>query len=899
VAVFRVLRDRLRALTRRDRVEQEIDSELQDHEDRLAERLEREGLARDAARREAQRRMGNTVRLREAAYDVRGGGFVESVMHDVRYGWRTLRRNPGFTFAALLTLALGIGANSAIFSVASGVLLRPLPYPDPNRLAMVWMTNSRINLIEDWHSFPNYWDYRSQNTTFDDIALFNGTSRTLSGEGNPELVRGAHSSANLWDVLGVKAFRGRVYTQDEDRFGANRVVVLSHGLWVRRFGQKDAIGQNIQMNGVSMQVIGVMPPGFAFPTRETEFWVPTGASEGQRASRGSFWIQAIGRIKTGVTVAQAQADLERVNAGILQRFPNQKGYGVYVRNYRDQIIGDVRPAILVLAGAVGFVLLIACTNVANLLLSRSATRERELALRAAIGAGRGRLVRQMLTESVLLGAIGGTIGLGLAWIGLRAILGSAPPDLPRLDAIALDARVVAFTVVLSLATGLLFGLVPALQLARANPGETLKDAARGSSGLGRSLRRGLVALEMAMAVVLLVGAGLMLRSFDQLQRVDLGFRSDHLVTARVGLWGERYRPAQTRVDFFAQLMERIKAQPGVVGAAGVGTVFLSATPNSTNFSIEGRGDFPPEQQVEVPVDAVTPDYFRVMNIALRRGRFFDDRDRREFLPPSPPPAPGTPPAPQPTPPPYHAVVIINETMAKTFWKDEDPVGKRIKYGQTNDGGPWMEIVGVVADTRRTGYDAVVRPETYLPHAQSPDTGLTLVVRTQSDPAAFLPSLRGVVRGIDPAIAVQGGRTIEDQLVEMTAQRRLNTMLLTIFGISAALLAAVGIYGVIAYSVEQRTRELSVRMALGASARRILGLVLQEGLVTSAIGLAVGLGAAFALSRSMSSMLYGVTAGDPITFAGIAGVAALVAVLATVVPALRAIRVDPVQALKSS
>jgi putative ABC transport system permease protein len=898
VAIFRVLRDRLRALTGRARVEREIDSELRDHEDRLAERLEREGLAPEAARREAHRRLGDAVRLREAAYDVRGGGFVESLMHDVRYGWRTLRRNPGFTLAALLTLALGIGANSAIFSVASGVLLRPLPYPDPNRLAMVWMTNSRINLIEDWHSFPNYWDYRSQNSTFDDLAVFNGTSRTVTDEGDPDRLIGAHSSAHLFDILGVRPIRGRVYIEAEDRPGANRVVVLSHGLWQRRFGGRDdAIGKRIQLSGVSTEIIGVMPDGFAFPTRETEFWIPTAPSDGNRQNRGSLWLQVIGRVKTGVTVAQAQADLERVNAGILERFPQQKGYGIYVRNYRDQIVGDVRPAILVLVGAVGFVLLIACTNVANLLLSRSATRERELALRAAIGAGRGRLVRQLLTESVLLGAIGGAAGLGLAWIGLHAILGSAPPDLPRLDAIALDGRVLAFTVVLSLVTGLLFGLVPALQLARANPGETLKDAARGSSGLGRSLRRGLVALEMALAVVLLVGAGLMLRSFDRLQRVDLGFRADHLFTARVGLWGQRYQPAQARVDFFAQLMDRLAAQPGVAGAAGVGTVFLSETPNSTNFSIEGRGDFPPEQAVEVPVDSVTPDYFRVMNIPLRRGRLFDSRDRRDFPPPAPPPIPGSPAGPPVPPPDFNAVVIINETMAKMFWKDEDPLGKRIKYGQQNSQGPWMTIVGVVADTRRTGYDAVVRPETYLPHAQSPDSGLTLVIRTQNDPAAFLPSLRSVVRGIDPGIAVQGGRAIEAELVEMTAQRRLNTMLLTVFGVCAALLAAIGIYGVIAYSVQQRTRELSVRMALGASARGILGLVLREGLSTSLLGLAIGLAAAFALSRSMASMLYDVPPGDPVTFATIAGIAALVALLANLVPALRAIRVDPVQALR--
>jgi putative ABC transport system permease protein len=893
VALFRILRDRMRALTGRDRVVREIDDELRQHEERLAARLEREGFLPDAARREARRRVGDPIRLREAGYDVRGGGFMESVLRDVRYGLRALRRSPAFTIAALITLALGIGANTAIFSVASGVLLRPLPYPDPNRLAMVWMTNARINLLEDWHSFPAYWDYRTQNTTFDDLAIFNTTSRTLTSEGDPDRLIGAYSSANLWDVLGVRPIRGRVYTQEEDRPGANRVVVLAHGLWQRRFGGRDdAIGKVVQMNGVSMQIIGVMPPAFAFPARETEFWVPVGASEGQRANRGSLWLQVVGRIKAGVPLARAQADLERVNNGILERFPGQKGYGVYVANYREQLIGRVRPAILVLVGAVGFVLLIACTNVANLLLSRTVSRERELALRAAIGAGRGRIVRQLLTESVLLGGIGGAVGLAFAWLGLRAILGSAPADLPRLDAITLDGRVLAFTLGLSLLTGLLFGLLPALQLARTNPGDALKDATRATSAVGRSFRRGLVVLEMAMAVVLLVGAGLMLRSFERLQRVDLGFRSDHVLTARVGLWGDRYRPPQARVDFFAQLIDRLAARPEVSGAAGIGTVFLSATPNSTNFAIEGRGDFAPEDAVEVPVDAVTPDYFRVMGIRLLRGRLFDGRDRAVYPPPG---APGV----QPPPPDMNAVVIINETMAKMFWKDEDPLGRRIKYGQQASQGPWMTIVGVVADTRRTGYDAPVRPETYLPHSQSPDSGLMLVVRTNGDPAAFLPSLRGIVREIDPGIAVQGGRSLEAVLVEMTAQRRMNTLLLSVFGISAAVLAAVGIYGVIAYSVQQRSRELSVRMALGASSARILGLVLKEGVSTSLLGLVLGLGAALALSRSITSLLYNVPPGDPFTFAAIAGVAVVVALLANLVPALRAVRTDPVQSLKQS
>ena len=440
----------------------------------------------------------------------------------------------------------------------------------------------------------------------------------------------------------------------------------------------------------------------------------------------------------------------------------------------------------------------------------------------------------------------------------------------------MDWRVLLFSVGLSLLTGLLFGLAPALQLARTDPGQTMKEGARGTSALGRSLRRGLVVVEIALAVVLLVGAGLMLRSFDRMRSVDLGFRPEHVLTARVALWGEAYRQPATRAAFFRQLIERIEAQPGVQGAGSVGTVFLSATPNSTNFSIEGRPDFPPEEAVEVPVDAITPNYFRVMGVPLREGRFFEIRD-----------ADGAPPA-----------VIINETMARRFWPNGSALGQRIKYGQLSSGAPWMTIVGVVGDTRRTGYDAVVRPETYLPHAQSPDSGQMLVIRTAGDPEAFIPSLRGVVKAIDANIAVQATRPIDTLLVDMTSQRRLNTLLLTIFGAVAALLAAVGIYGVIAYSVEQRTRELGVRVALGAPASRILRLIVTEVLSLAVVGLVLGLGAALAFGRSMTSMLYEVSATDPLTFVGIGVVAILTAVLASAIPAMRAVRVDPVQALRS-
>ena len=873
---MRRIAQRIRALIRREQVVSEIGDELRHHRQLLAERLEREGMSPTDAAREAQRRLGNVAALQDAGYDVRGGGWMEAFLRDARYGVRMLKAHPGFTLTAIVTLALGIGANTAIFSVASGVLLRPLPYPAGDRVAMIWMDNSRINLREDWHSFPNVEDYRTQSTTFEHVAVFNNLPRTF-GDGDPERVIGAHATASLFDVLGVWPLHGRVFTGAENDQNAAPVVVLSHPLWQRRFGGRlEVIDSTVQMSGRGVKVIGIMPPGFAFPARDTAFWIPTPLTGQNRTSRGSLWLQAIGRMKPGVSVAQAQADLLRVNAGLLERFPGQKGYSVYVASLFDQMVGSVRPAVLVLLGAVAFVLLIACTNVANLLLARASTRERELALRAAIGAGRGRLVRQLLTEAVLLAAIGGLAGLGLAWVGLDALLAAAPADLPRLDEIRIDGRVLTFTLGLSLLTGVLFGLAPALQTAGADPGTTLKEGGRSATTLGRALRRGLVVVEVALAVVLLVGAGLMIRSFINVQNVDLGFRADRLVAARVALYGQSYQQPSRSVQFFNDLVARTAASPGVEGAAAVGALFLSATPNSTNFSIEGRPDFTPENAVEVPVDSITPNYFAVMGVPLRRGRFFDERDADGATP----------------------VVIINETMARQFWPGEVPLGRRMKYGSLSSQGPWMTIVGVVADTRRTGLDAVVRPETYLPLAQSPSGGMTIVVRSAGDAAAAISALRGALGSIDPAIPLFGERTVDELVDDMAAQRRLNTLLLTIFGIVAVVLAAVGVYGVLAYSVQQRTREIGVRVALGATAGTLLRLVLTEGLVLAGCGLVLGLVGALALGRVLTSLLYDVSAYDPATLAAITGVAALTALLACIVPAIRAVRLDPIAALRA-
>jgi len=820
--------------------------------------------------------MGSRTTLQDAGYDVRGGGALEAFVQDLRYGARRLAAAPAFALTAIVTLALGIGANTAIFSVAGGILLRPLPYPDADRLAMVWMDNSRINVREDWHSYPNYIDYNTRNATFDGMAAFNRRFMTLTGSGEPERLLGAHSSASLFDVLGVRPLLGRTYSREEDKAGA-MVVVLSHRLWQQRFAADPGIlGHTIVLNGASREVIGVMPQGFGFPSVDTQLWVPSPASKELRESRTSIWVQVIGRLKPGVTVTQAQSDLERINADILRAFPDQKGYGVIVEDYRQQIVGRIKPVLLALAAAVGFVLLIACTNVANLLLARASTREREVALRAALGAGHGRIIRQLLTESLLLGVLGGATGLALGWIGVNAFIAAAPENLPRLTDIAVDGRVLAFTTAVAVLTAILFGLVPALQMARTDPVQTLKEGGRSTTSLGRTVRRGLVVLEVALAVVLLVGAGLMIRSLVRMQQLDLGLRTDHVLSARVSLTSDRYREDAAAADAVRRLVERAAALPGAESAATIGTVFLSATPNSTNFSIEGRPEFKPEARVEVPLDSITPDYFRVLEIPLRAGRFFDERD--------------TTAAPK--------AVIVNETMARMFWPGENPIGRRIKYGSLSSRGDWLTIVGAVADTHRTGDEAAVRPETYLPQAQSPDVGLALLIRATGNPMALVPSLRAVLHEIDPLVPLESVHPLDDEVADMTAGRRLNTTLFAVFAAIAALLAAVGIYGVIAASVEQRTRELGVRLALGATGSSILRMVLVEGVWLVGVGLALGLAVSLALSGAMARLLYEVRPTDVATLTSIAALTLVVALIASLVPAIRAVRVDPVTALRS-
>lgn len=803
---------------------------------------------------------------------------METLLKDLRYGVRMLAKKPVFTLVVVAALALGIGANTAIFSVVNSLLLRPLPYRDPDRLVMVWMDNTRLKVDQDIHSYANYADYRDQNQSFEQLATFVGISVNLTGDGEPERVIGLAASRSLFEVAGVDPIIGRTFSPDEEVPGQDRVVVLGYGLWQRRFGgDASVLGQEISLSDVKRTVIGVMPPGFMFPHRDAdEFWVPLAPDANRRNSRYGFGYYVVGRLKRDITLEQAKADMGAIAAHLAEQFPQLEGYGVNLVPLHLQIVGRVRPALLVLLGTVAFVLLIACANVANLLLARGAAREREIAIRAALGAGRSRLIRQLLTESVLIAVLGGAAGLLIANWGLKVLVALSPDDIPRRDQIGIDLRVLGFTLLISLVTGLVFGLVPSLQASRLDLNGSLKEGGRGASGGGQSrLRSALVVFEVALSFVLLVGAGLMIRSFIRLHKVDLGFNPDHLVAMNFQLSRLKYQGRQS-AQFFRQLVERVESLPGVEAAGGITAVFIEGLPNSSNFTIEGRPPLPAAEQTEAPTDFVTPSYFRTMGIPLLRGRELSEQDG----------------------PDSQRVVIINNTFARRFWPTEDPVGKRFKFGDPDSTAPWLTIVGIVGDMRRTGFDSPVRCEAFLPYTQRQfNLFIELVVRTASDPRAIVGPVREIVTSIDPNQPISHVRTMDQVLGGMIAQRRLNTILFALFAGVALVLAAVGVYGVISYSVTQRTHEIGIRMALGAGRGEVLKLVVGNGMTLVGIGIGIGLISAAALTRLMVTLLYGVSPTDPVTFALISAVLAGVALVACLVPARRATKVDPMIALR--
>jgi len=799
------------------------------------------------------------------------------MMADLRYALRALARTPGFTLAVVLTLALGIGANSAIFSVVYGVLIRPLPYEQPARLVNLYTRYPQVGRSNT--SLPDFRDWRDRSHSFEQVAARHDGTFVLTGEGEPERVIADRVTSNWFTTFGVKPQLGRGFLPEEDKVGGDdRVVVLSHGYWQRRFGgDTRVIGRHIQLNGNPWTVVGVAPRDFRF-VRDVDLWAPTRADT--TLPRRSEYLDVIGRLKSGTTIEQASADVAAVARTLSTEYPETNAtISSEVSSLREDLVSAVRPALYVFMGAVGLVLLIACANVANLLLARAATREREVAVRVALGAGRGRLIRQLLTESVLLALLGGIVGVGLANWGVAALGAVHTEMLPRQGEIEMNVAVVAFSLALALATGLLFGLAPALRLSRGPLAASLRDGARGSTGGSLARVRGALVLgEVALVLVLLVGAGLFIRSFDKLTRVDLGFEPSGVLTYSVTFPVSRFRDRALLPPVYRTMLERARTVPGVRTAA-ISADLPMAGSGYLNYTVEGiaprvtRPDDPPD---DVQPFTVTPDYFAALHIPLRRGRLFASADAET--------------APR--------VALVNEEFARRTFQGTDPIGRRITFGDPADSASWMTIVGVVGNVAQEGVTAKPYPQLYRPIEQWPRSAVLVSLKTDRDPVSIAASARAAMREVDGELVINDVQPLDARVAQSIARPRLSVWLLTGFSCLALLLAAVGIYGVMAYTVAQRTREIGVRMALGADPRNVRRLVVAQGMRPAMLGIGVGLVAALAASRVTASLLYGVSSVDPVTFVLVPLFLSGVALLATYLPARRATRVLPAVALQA-
>ncbi|HEU0175930.1 MAG TPA: ABC transporter permease [Blastocatellia bacterium] len=826
---------------------------------------------------------------------------MQTLWQDLRYGARMLVKNPGFTLIAALTLSLGIGANTAIFSVVNSVLLRPLPYEEPDQLTL--LTEYGAHFGEMSISYPNFTDWRAQNRVFEKIGVYNRENYTLTGSGEPERLRVAQMSADVFAALRVKAALGRVYTNDEDKPGASPVVVLSHGLWQRRFGaDASVIGRSITLNDRGYTVIGVMPRGFLFPTR-VEMWTPVGPLSDQETwkQRGNHpGLSALARLKPGVTLEQARADMKNITAALEKEYPGSNtGASATIIPLLENYVSDIRQSLYVLFGAVGFVLLIACANVASLTLARASSRQREMAVRAALGAGRWRIVRQLLTESGLLALAGGGLGLLLAQWGVTAILAISPEGaIPRVAEIGLDRSVLLFTAAVSILTGIVFGLAPAMQSSHADVQEALKETGRGATGRRRWLRSGMVMAEIALTLVLLVGAGLMIRSFFRLQQVNPGFATENTLSFAISLPERNYPDTELdkRINFFNQVKEKIAALPGAQSVGLSSGLPLGSNGWQTSFTVAGRPDPPLSQTPSMEACVADVGYFETMRIPLLRGRWFDDRDNRAHLRPED--LKGKSPLQQ-----FLAglrSIVIDEEFARRYWPNENPIGKQVRLGRSDDPlSTALTVVGVVGRVKMEGLrNNSDRVQGYFPFRQFPFSGMIFTVRTTLVPEQLIASVRRQAQDVDPNQPIYSVRTLEQIRAESIAPERLNLTLLGVFAAVALVLALVGIYGVISWSVTQQTREIGVRMALGAQAGAVLRLVVGRGMKLVGAGIGLGLLGALLLARLMTSLLFGVSAADPITFGFVTLLLAGVALLACLVPARRATKVDPMVVLRS-
>jgi putative ABC transport system permease protein len=888
--MFSDLLFRLRALFRRDAMEAEMDEELRAHFENYVEKLVASGQPREEAVRRTRLEFGGYEQIKEECRDARGVSFLETLTRDVCYGLRVLCKNLGFSAVAILTLALGIGANTALFSVIDSVLLRSLPYQDPAGLVTIWDKTSQFANAHDTVSPPDFLDWSSRSDAFSGMAAIADERDNLTGIGDPQEVIVQLVSANSFSVLGVNPLMGAGFTSENGEQGHDNVVILSYGLWKEGFASDGAIiGKTILLNGHAQTVVGVAPKSFHWFIKEgsltgakPQMWAPLVFPQEyhDRKNVGRF-LTVVARLKPGVTLSQAQSQMNTIAARLAQEYPDYNGHwGTSVVALRDQISGDLRPALLILFGAVGFVLLIACANVSSLLLARAANREREMAVRTAMGASRWRIARQLLTESLLLAVIGGGIGIALAVWGTNALLAASPGNLLDLRAVSIDGRVLAFAAGATLLAGLLFGFLPSYISAHAGISETLKEGGRSSSAgkRRRIVRSAFVVAQIGLALVLLSGSGLLIRSFIRLAGVDPGFDASHLLSFKVSLPSSKYSTDPARLAFFEQLLARISRLPGVRSASTNSYPPFSGLGPATAVHILSK---PEQSLMNLPtatVCVVGQDYFRTMEIPLRAGRTFSEEELAQD----------------------RHVVIVNQALADKLLSGENPLGQKaviFMHSLVEAQETPSEIIGVVGDVRQMGLDTPAEPAVYWPHPELVYSSMTVVVRTAGDPLSLVSAVRSELQQMDRELPLAGVTTMEQVMSESLARSRFTMLLLGIFAALALVLASIGIYGVIAYSVAQRTQEFGIRMALGADRRAVLRLVLGEGTFLTLCGIGIGIVAAFTVTRLMATLLYGISATDPLTFFMVALLLAVVALIACYIPARRATRVDPIVALR--
>ena len=878
------LRSLFRTLFHRPRAEREMDAELRFHIEERAEVLERDGVSREEAFRRARIEFGGIERAKEECRDTRGANVLESFVQDLRFGFRMLRKSPAFTAVAVLTLALGIGANTAIFSIVDAVLLRSLAYPHPNQLVLMFAVPLKEPEALSGISYRDFTEYRKQNRVFSEMAGNAFHDLTLTGTGEPSIVNTGDVTPEIFPLLDAKPLLGRILLPEDGKPGAAPVAVLSENLWRSRFGSSPAlIGQSITLDMRTFTVVGILPASFRYPdgAPPQDVWIPIAQDPlfGPRISQsGVPVLSGIARLKPDVSLARAQAEMNTLSARLAKEFPEvDSGLTLRIEPYRQFVVGNVKSALLILLGAVGLVLLIACANLANLLLSRATSREKEIAVRIALGAGRARVVRQLLTESALLGLLGGLAGLLLASTGLRSLRSFIPPDVARIGSIDVGGSVLAFALLLSFAAALAFGLAPALLATPSKVQTNIKEGGgRTGQRSGQRLRNFLAVVEISLAMVLLIAGGLLMRSFALVTSVNPGFDPKNVIEAEVSLPQFQYSTPKQWTSFSSELLDKLHQQPGLQDSALAAPLPMDRQGQANfAFSIVGDSPLPPGKTTTADYATVSPDYFRVMRIPLQRGRFFSEQD----LPSNP------------------NVTIISETMARRYFPNQDPIGRQIRFGFPPNSNVPREIVGVVGDVRDLALGRKPGPIMYVPFAQAPLWGGEVVVRSSLSAASVAAGIRQAVHSIDKNLPVTDVEAFPEAIGSSVAQERFRTLLLSSFSGIALILAAVGIFGVISYSASQRTHEIGIRMALGAERRSVLRLILGQGVKLAFLGVSAGAGAALLLTRLMASLLYGVSATDPLTFGAVAIVLLGVALIACYIPARRATKVDPMVALR--